>query len=120
MLKWLDLVPVVLILAVAVLWFWWQFSAPAGAVAVVTTDDGQRAIPLSQNATTTLVGRDGLTLTLVVKDGELSVTQADCPDQLCVHTAPVSKAGDTVACVPAGIAVTVEGDADEAPDAVAR
>ncbi len=120
MLKWLDLIPVVLILAVAAVWFWWQFSAPAGTFAVITSDSGQRTLSLSQNTTTTLVGRDGLTVTLVVENGSLSVTQADCPDQLCVHTAPVSKAGETIACVPAGIAVTVEGDAADAPDAVAR
>jgi len=119
-LKWFDLLPVALVLVVAGLWLWWQFSAPAGTVAVITDDSGQQTISLSEDDRFTLVGKDGLSVTIVVKDGKLSVAQADCPDQLCVHTAPVSKAGDTVACVPAGIAVTVEGDADDAPDAVAR
>ena len=38
--------------------------------------------------------------TVVISGGTVSVSEADCANQVCVHTMAASKAGDTVVCLP--------------------
>ena len=59
-----------------------------------------------------------------IRDGEVKMIHAECPDQICVHSAPISKYGGTIVCLPNKIILSIE-DAQEnrnsdAPDAVAR
>ena len=56
---------------------------------------------------------------IVVKDGKVSVTEADCPDKVCVNTGEISKSGDTIVCLPHKLVVEIEGSTSET-DAVAR
>ena len=44
---------------------------------------------------------------------------ARCPDKVCERAGRLSHPGDTAACVPAGVAVTVTGGDETGPDAVA-
>lgn len=46
--------------------------------------------------------------TLRIENGEVYVAAADCPDQVCVHSAPVSENGGVICCVPNGLTVTVQ------------
>lgn len=43
-----------------------------------------------------------------VKDGAIMVAQADCPDKICVHTGPISQAGEVIACLPHGVIVYIQ------------
>lgn len=38
--------------------------------------------------------------TVVIADGTASVAEADCANQVCVHTAAASRTGETVVCLP--------------------
>ncbi len=38
--------------------------------------------------------------TISITDGMVSVHFADCPDQICVKTPPISKDGEVIACLP--------------------
>jgi len=38
--------------------------------------------------------------TFIIENGAVRVTEADCPDLVCVHTKPASKVGDMIVCLP--------------------
>lgn len=44
---------------------------------------------------------------VVVKDGVVRVTEADCPDKICVNHKPVSDIGETIICLPHKVVVEV-------------
>ena len=46
--------------------------------------------------------------TLNVEKGCISFKNAECPDKLCVATGKLRHRGDTAACLPAGVVVTIE------------
>ncbi len=46
---------------------------------------------------------------LLIKDGQASMTEADCPDLICVHHKPVSREGETIVCLPHKLVVEVTG-----------
>ena len=35
-----------------------------------------------------------------IKDGVVTMVEADCPDQYCVKHTPISKEGETIVCLP--------------------
>lgn len=104
--------------AAAVLCYLFFFSenGPGEYVAVVTVEGEEYArLPLSQNQTIELESR-GVALTVESKDGTAAVVYAGCPDQICVHAGRLSWPGDSAVCLPARVALTIEGEG--MPDAV--
>ena len=45
-----------------------------------------------------------------IKDGYVSMTYADCPDKVCVHSAGISKNGQTIICMPNRVVLEIIGD----------
>ena len=51
---------------------------------------------------------------LSIKDGKATMTDATCPDQLCVHQKAVSKDGESIICLPNKvIAIIIDGEESE-------
>ena len=55
----------------------------------------------------------GYTLTVAVENGAVRVSESDCPNQDCVHSGAISRAGQSIVCLPARVAVTLEGAASD-------
>lgn len=52
--------------------------------------------PLSEDRTISI----GDTNVCEIRDGEVTMTQADCPDQICVHHIPIDASGGSIVCLP--------------------
>lgn len=49
-----------------------------------------------------------------IKDGEVNMTQAECPDHLCMHQGPVRMQGETIVCLPNRVVLEISAkDSDE-------
>lgn len=106
--RWGDVLLVggILLLALG-LWLALRLLSSPGAVAVVTLDGEEVArLPLDTDCQTDIQSVYG-THRVVVQDGAVSVTEAPCPDLICVHHAPVSRVGETIICLPCKLVVTV-------------
>ena len=55
----------------------------------------------------------GYTLTVEAADGAVHVASSDCPNQDCVHSGAISRAGQSIVCLPSRVAVTLEGAASD-------
>ncbi len=47
----------------------------------------------------------GETNRVEIKDGKASMVYAQCPDQLCVHMAPISRSHELIVCLPNKVTV---------------
>lgn len=56
--------------------------------------------------------------TLLIEKGAISFCEADCSDKVCVNTGKLTKRGDTAACLPAGVVVTVENGKESEIDVI--
>ena len=56
--------------------------------------------------------------TLYIEKGCVSFKEADCPDKLCVSTGKLRHKGDTAACLPAKVVVTIENGEESEIDAL--
>lgn len=67
------------------------------------------------------IQKDGvITNVLVIKDGTADITEADCPDRLCVHQRAISKTKETIVCLPNKVVVEVAGSEESELDSVAK
>ena len=81
-----------------------------GASAVVYVN-GERtaAYPLSEDTTVTLRAPNGGCNVLVISDGCARVSEASCPDGICVRAKPIRYEGETIVCLPNKTEIRVEG-----------
>ncbi len=90
-----------------------------GAWAVVTVDgEEQGRYPLAEDLETEIVTAYGTNL-LQISDGKARITEADCPDGLCVGQGAICYEGESIVCLPHRLTVTVTGGTEQDVDAVA-
>lgn len=99
---------VVLLIAVAL--SVWVATRPDGSEARVYVDGELRCVlPLSKDGETQLAD---VGMVITVADGKVSVKESNCPEQLCVHSAPISGKGGMIVCLPNRVVITVGGEVD--------
>jgi len=87
--------------------------APPGGVAhtaLIERHDGRRdALALDRDARLEVEGRRGPSV-IEVRGGRARFLDSDCPQKLCVRAGWLARAGETAACVPNGVSLTLVGD----------
>lgn len=82
-----------------------------GAEVVIRLEGEELArYPLDVDATYSLCGGEN---TLVIEGGEAYLSDATCPDLLCVKRGRISRTGETIICLPHRLTITVVGDSDK-------
>ncbi len=95
----------------------WLLTREGGAAVVVEQDGKETArYSLTEDRTVKIEGEEGYNL-LVIEGGEAWLSEADCPNLLCVKTGKIRYAGQSIVCLPHHLAVRITGGAS-ALDAV--
>ena len=119
-----DIMLLIIVFAVLILVFagFKLMHQETGAEVVIQVDGAEYGrYPLDQNAEVPITDDDGNeTNLLVIKDGKADMTEADCPDLLCVHQKAISHRGETIVCLPNQIVVSVSGGEESEIDTVAQ
>ena len=53
---------------------------------------------------------------LVIKNGQVSVSEASCPDQICVHHKKIEHEGESIVCLPHKFVVTISHEKMDGSD----
>ncbi len=103
-----DLILVGGILIVALIAFVFvQMNQDGGAYVLIRVDGVEtEQYSLSDEGTYPLNGGTNI---LHIEGGEAWLTEADCPDHLCVKQGKISKTGQVITCLPNKLTVTVYG-----------
>lgn len=120
-----DLILLCVVLAAALaLWGGYRLMHRGEGAKVRITVDGETygTYELKGDAQTIPIKIAGtVTNTLVIQDGKADMTQAICPDLLCVHQKAISAPGETIVCLPHKIVVEVIGGEEETEfDSIAK
>ena len=82
--------------------------AETASTAEVTTDSGVTTLPLNIDKSYEITSH-GHTLIVQINGGTLAVTDSDCADKLCVKAGKISRAGQTIICLPARVLIEIKG-----------
>lgn len=82
--------------------------------------DGQKTADylLSDDQTVVISAKEEGYNLLLIEDGRASVTDATCPDQLCVRQRSIAGSGESIICLPHKLVVQIEGEEEGGLDAV--
>ena len=88
----------------------WLLPRGGGRTALVYQDGTLLYIlNLRQNRTLTVTGPAGENI-ITVADGEVFISRADCPDQICVQHGPLQKTGGLIICLPNRLVIAFTDD----------
>ncbi|MDO4343865.1 MAG: NusG domain II-containing protein [Eubacteriales bacterium] len=73
-------------------------------------------LDLTENTVLTVGGETSGRNRIEVAEGTVCVTEADCPDQICVHQGRISRRGEVIACLPHELIITIDTDDDSGAD----
>lgn len=111
-----KLVLLILIAALAafgILKIYQQKTTKCGEAVVYIAGEEQGRYPLDQELEKKIVQNDGSYNLLVIKEGKAYVTDASCPDQICVHHQGISKRNESIVCLPNQLVVKIENASEE-------
>ena len=95
-----------------------ELSRGEGAEVVVSIDGEEVArYPLDEDGEYSLNGGTNI---MVVSEGEAYIREASCPDGLCVGQGRISRAGQTVVCLPNRLMLEIVGAEDPDVELEAR
>ena len=96
-----------------------EFAGGDGADTVTVKVDGEvtGTYPLAKDQKIKINGGTNI---LTIKNGKAKMTDADCPDQLCVHQKAASKNHESIICLPNKVVVKIISSDKNSPDTVTR
>lgn len=84
------------------------FFGKSGTRAIIEQNGETIAeLDLSKNTELVLNDGNGGSNTITVSNGQISVTDANCPDLVCVRTGAISQTGEVIACLPHKLIITI-------------
>ena len=96
-----------------------RLTRTAGGTVKVAVDGRVVAqLPLGVDCTRVFESERGSN-TVVIRDGGVSVTEADCSDKVCVNQGAIRYNGESIVCLPHKLVVTVVGGPSSGLDATA-
>lgn len=100
-----DLILAALVVAASAALLIFQIPSSSPQRVVITIDNQIcRDVPLSLDQTIEIQGN-----TVVIEQGRVRMAQAGCPDKRCVRQGAISRAGQSIICLPARLVVSIEG-----------
>lgn len=97
-----------------------RFLVPDSGKWAVIESDGKKVRRLDLDKETEVIigdtgeetedetGSDPAYNKVVVKDGTVSVTESNCPNQICVQTGSISNPGEVIACLPHKLIIYID------------
>ncbi len=99
--------------------FIFRHSSSQNAIAVVTVNGKiEKEIDLTLQEDCIITLKTDPVVTLEVKDHKIRFINSECPDGTCEKMGFLSEAGQTAACIPAKVIVTINGTNGSSVDAV--
>ena len=117
-----DFIIIALVLALAAAIFVPYALAPSSALTCEIVQNGvvvkQVRMGAGYRETITLEAR-GITNIIEIEEDGVSFTKSNCPDQVCVRTGRLTRAGQTAVCLPTRVVVRLIGAGSDV-DAIVR
>lgn len=83
---------------------------PAAVVEIASDGVVTETFDLNSNLEYVIEGPNGGTNRLIIKDGEAWISEASCPDKICVHQGKISREGEIIVCLPNRMTARIVGE----------
>lgn len=91
-----------------------------GKVSISVNAKEGKVLDLAEDTVYVYENDKGYTNTISISGGKVRMTDANCPDQLCVHQGVIAKDGEMIVCLPHGLVVEIESSEEAEADIIAK
>lgn len=105
-----DFLLILIVLTVAAIGFLWNHQIRQKSAAQLQVQiDGQiiATYDLTKNTNVIINGANGGTNHLIIEDGAAWISEASCPDKVCVHQGRIEMNGQIIVCLPNRMTATI-------------
>lgn len=106
-----DLILILLILVIASIGFFINHTIhkqPAAIVEISVDGKVTESYPLNQDLDIILQGYGTGTNHLIIQDNHAWITEATCPDKVCIHQGKIQENGQMLVCLPNRLIVQIK------------
>lgn len=95
----------------AAVFLWFQLSHRAPAKLLEVTVDGTvvETLDLEKDGELTITSPSGGSNHLIIQEKTAWVSEASCPDKICVHQGKISRDGEMIVCLPNRLVIQIKG-----------
>lgn len=96
------------IIAAILMWLLLSFRGIGKEVVVYRDGEEIHRFELTKEIHLSMEYLEGQENVMDIRDGQVSVTSATCPDQICVHQGAISAKGETIVCLPHKLVIEIQ------------
>ena len=78
-------------------------------VQIYSDNELYREVPLNEDCEFRIENNGGYN-EVIIHDGGVEVTDADCPDKVCVHTGFINKPSQSIVCIPNKLNIIIKSE----------
>ncbi len=78
-----------------------------------------KKLSLEENQSITIKTKNGYNV-IEIKDGRAFMSDADCPDKICLNSGEISLPGRSIVCLPHKVYVIIKGEQKDEIDAIVQ
>lgn len=94
-------------------------QSEGGEVLVIRDGAVTASYPLSENMTIPLWDEEGTHYNLLmIKEGSAQISDANCPDRICVRSRAIGRDGESIICLPHSLVISIRSERERDVDAV--
>lgn len=91
-------------------------GSKGGEVQVRVAGEIRESYPLGEDRTVEVKGIGGGSNLLVIEDGKAYISEATCPDKVCIGMGKISRRGESVVCLPNQVVIEVVSGSEKETD----
>ena len=121
-----DYILIAVVLVAAIIysvsgWLMPSVSSKGATVEIAVNASHFASYPLESSTVVTVpIDQNGHHNILVIQNGTVKMTEANCPDLVCVKSNAISKVGQTIVCLPNRVVVEIKGKGKSEVDDVVQ
>lgn len=97
-----------------------ETSAETAQVIIKVSGKVTESFPLNKDRNVVVTGKNHTTNTVIIENNTATVSEASCPDKLCVHQHAIRKSGESIICLPNEVVVEIENQSEGSADIIAK
>lgn len=114
----LILIGVILIIAIVAILYINLTKSEGGKVVVTVNGEIYKELPLAEDSTFTIGEKTGNYNILQIKDGVVTMIDANCPDKLCVKHRGIRYNHESIVCLPHKVVAEIQDGEDSDIDII--
>lgn len=99
----------ILVIALLAILFINLTKTEGGKVVISVNGEVYKTLPLEEDTTLTIGDKQSNYNVLEIKNGKVTMTEANCPDKLCVKHRGIHYSHESIVCLPHKVVVEIQG-----------